>query len=72
MSADFRKIQGPGQQLECMRNIDNRAGTRNSIRAKRYILIEICSAAHSCRIARTLLLVVGLASVVEPTFCTRA
>lgn len=49
-----------------MRNIDKRAGTLNSIRAREYVLTEICSAAHSFRFARTLLLVVALALAVAP------
>ena len=47
-----------------MRNIDKGTGTLNSIRAKGYVLVEICSIARSCRVARALLLVVGLASAV--------
>ena len=54
-----------------MRNIDKRAGTLNSIRAKGYLLVEICSAAHSCRVARALLLVIGLASVVAAPLSAR-
>src|SRR5580698_8113800 len=54
-----------------MRNIDKRAGTLNSIRAKGYILVEICSAAHSCRVARALLLVIGLTLVVAAPLSAR-
>jgi SH3-like domain-containing protein len=53
---DCRKIQGQGQQLECMRNIDKGAGILASVRAQGCVLVRICSAACSGWVTRTLIL----------------